>query len=247
MPHTTWVGPESPTGPDILEGLKDRRILYTPAVLLLLFTVAFFGWHLQQVQITRDDARANFNQTRRYKERGDSGSGSMLAANGSTVNSSIIRNQVHKELSPSAPPAPYEEPLLPASEKGANSLQLVPTHSSRYYDQNTQNLNTSQNITQAQDGSEYGSDTSYHQRQQRHGTYKLHDEGCVTCDVIREGTSFRSKMTGKNYTFMSSVSCTDENCIYLVSNVVLSTKFCLFWVILPISWLDYTNTFLFPN
>ena len=155
MPHTTWVGPESPTGPDILEGLKDRRILYTPVVLLLLFTVAFFGWHLQQVQISRDDARANFNQTRRYKERGDSGSGSMLTANGSTVNSSIIRNQVHKELSPSAPPAPYEEPLLPASDKTANSLQLVPTNSSRYYDQNTQNLNTSQNITQGQDGSEY--------------------------------------------------------------------------------------------
>ena len=206
LSHTAWVGPESPDGPDILETLKDRRYLYTPPLILWFLTTAFFGWHLQQVQRCRDDARANYNQTRRYKECDESGT--IATSNGSTLHSSIVRNQT--QFAPSAPhPPSYVEPLLPPVEEARNSLQLVESKEGQYKDDNT-----ADNSEQVE--SVYGSGTIYHQRQ-KHGTYKFHEEGCITCEVIREGKLFRSKMTGKNYMFMSSVSCMDENCIYLVS------------------------------
>ena len=215
LQHTTWVGPESPVGPDILDELKDRRVLYTPPVILWLVTTALFGWHLQQVKRCRDVARANYTQTRRYKER--DGSGTATTSNMTTAQSSIVRGQRAQAFAPSAPPPAYEEPLLASSEETSNSLQLTPTNLGQYTAQNTQK--NAPEDTQHAD-SVYGSGTIYHQRQ-RHGTYKFHEEGCVTCEVIREGKSFRSKMTGKNYMFMSSVSCMDENCIYLVSRCIL--------------------------
>ena len=208
LDHTSWVGPESPTV-DVLEMIKDRRVLYTPAIILMLLTTAFFGWHLQQVQRCRDDARANYNQTRRYKE-GDE-SGLATTSNGSTAHSSIVRNQRAPTFVPSAPPPTYEQPLLPPPEEKNHSLQPVPPATAPYQEHDSPMNNLGQQVE-----SEYGSGTIYHQRQ-RHGTYKFHEEGCVTCEVIHEGKSFRSKMTGKNYMFMSSVSCMDENCIYLVS------------------------------
>ena len=207
LPHISWVGPDAPPGPNIIETMYDRRYLYTFPIISFFVTTACFGWHLQQVQRCRDDARANYNQTRRYKER--DGNGTIQTSNESTVQSSIVKNQRSQAAyNPSAPPA-YEEASLLPSEERKNSLPLVTSKQSRYQDQDSPN--NSQNI-----GSEYGSGTIYHQRLQKHGTYKFHDEGCITCEVIREGKSFRSKMTGKNYMFMSSVSCMDENCIYLV-------------------------------
>ena len=207
LPHTSWVGPDAPLGPDIMELLMDRRYLYTFPIILWFITTGCFGWHLQQVQRCRDDARANYNQTRRYKECDENGT--VGVSNGSTIQSSIVKNQrAQAAYNPSAPPA-YEEASLLPSEERKNSLPLVANKDSQYQDQDSPN--NSHNI-----GSEYGSGTIYHQRHQKHGTYKFHDEGCITCEVIREGKSFRSKMTGKNYMFMSSVSCMDENCIYLV-------------------------------
>ena len=62
LDHTTGVHPES-SPVDVLEVFKDRRVLYTPTAILLLFTTVFFRWHLQQVQRCRDDARGNCNQS----------------------------------------------------------------------------------------------------------------------------------------------------------------------------------------
>ena len=207
LPHMSWVGPDAPQGPNMIQVMQDRRYLYTFPIILWFITTSCFGWHLQQVQRGRDNARANYNQTRRYKEGDDNGT--VGTSNGSTVQSSIVRNQrAQGAYDASAPPAYEEASLLPSDER-KHSLPLV---ASKQYEL----PNDTQNI-----GSEYGSGTIYHQKHQKHGTYKFHEEGCITCEVIREGKSFRSKMTGKNYMFMSSVSCMDENCIYLVRHILI--------------------------
>ncbi|CAB4063506.1 unnamed protein product [Lepeophtheirus salmonis] len=43
------------------------------------------------------------------------------------------------------------------------------------------------------------------------------DRECVTCELMIVGSSFRSSMTGREYKFMNSVSCTTKNVIYLVT------------------------------
>ena len=49
------------------------------------------------------------------------------------------------------------------------------------------------------------------------GNRKCERDNCVTCDLLINGTSFRSTMTGKEYKFMPSVGCETTNIIYLVS------------------------------
>ena len=54
------------------------------------------------------------------------------------------------------------------------------------------------------------------------GTYKYHHEDdCVTCEMLTEGTTFQSTMTGKQYKFIPAVSCNDRSVIYLVSQVLI--------------------------
>lgn len=191
---------------EVIDALKDRRFLYIPPILLFVLTTAFFGWHLQQVQRCRDDARANYYQTRRNNKDGDESG--FATANGFSAQSSIVRNNRIQAFAPSAP----VQPLLPPVVETNYPLQPIAS-TAPYQDNNF-------DVEEGQVESENGNDnTFYNQQRQRHGTYKYHEEGCVTCEVIREGTSFRSKMTGKNYMFMSTVSCMDENCIYLVSDI----------------------------
>jgi len=50
------------------------------------------------------------------------------------------------------------------------------------------------------------------------GTYKYHhQEDCVTCEMLTEGTTFQSTMTGKNFKFLPAVSCNDRSVVYLVT------------------------------
>ena len=49
------------------------------------------------------------------------------------------------------------------------------------------------------------------------GTRKCSKSSCVTCELIIEGTTFKSQMTGKEYRFMTPVNCESSNVIYLVS------------------------------
>ena len=51
------------------------------------------------------------------------------------------------------------------------------------------------------------------------GNRKCERDNCVTCDLLINGTSFRSTMTGKEYKFMPSVGCETTNIIYLVSTM----------------------------
>ena len=197
----------------VIDALRDRRFLYIPPILLLVLTTAFFGWHLQQVQRCRDDARANYYQTRRNNKDGDESG--FATANGSSAQSSIVRNNRLQAFPPTAP----EQPLLPPVAETNYPLQPMAASTAPCED-NT--LNTEQCPFELET---VGDNTIYHQQRQRHGTYKYHEEGCVACEVIREGTSFRSKMTGKNYMFMSSVSCMDENCIYLVGSIKALGKY----------------------
>ena len=189
---------------DVIDELKDRRFLYIPPIILFVLTTAFFGWHLQQVQRCRDDARANYYQTRRNNKDGDESG--LATANGSSAQSSILRNNRIRAFAPSAP----EQPLLPPVAETNYPLQPIAATAHEQDD----NFNGEQDEVESETVND---NTFYHQQRQRHGTYKFHEEGCITCEAIREGTSFRSKMTGKNYMYMSSVSCMDENCIYLVS------------------------------
>lgn len=54
--------------------------------------------------------------------------------------------------------------------------------------------------------------------QRARGTYKYHHEDdCVTCGMLTEGTTFQSTMTGKQYKFVPAVSCNDRSVIYLVT------------------------------
>lgn len=58
------------------------------------------------------------------------------------------------------------------------------------------------------------------------GTYKYHHEDdCVTCEMLTEGTTFQSTMTGKQYKFVPAVSCNDRSVIYLVSQALYSRIF----------------------
>ena len=49
------------------------------------------------------------------------------------------------------------------------------------------------------------------------GTYKFHQDDCITCDMLTVGSTFKSTMSGKEYKFLPSVSCNDRSVIYLVS------------------------------
>ncbi len=51
----------------------------------------------------------------------------------------------------------------------------------------------------------------------RPGNNKCDNESCVTCELLIEGTMFRSTMTGKDYRFVTSVNCSAKNVIYLVT------------------------------
>lgn len=51
----------------------------------------------------------------------------------------------------------------------------------------------------------------------RVGMSKCGNSSCVTCDLITEGTTFKSTMTGKSYKFMTPVTCESKHVIYLVS------------------------------
>ena len=55
------------------------------------------------------------------------------------------------------------------------------------------------------------------------GNRKCERDNCVTCDLLINGTSFRSTMTGKEYKFMPSVGCETTNIIYLVRKAKQST------------------------
>ena len=223
----------------VLETLKDRRVLYITPSTLLLLTIAFLGWHLQQIKALRDGTHAWYS----------------ISMNGDAARTSIIRRQPAFNPSapaPSDPPPPYEQELLsprlanlqhypkvlPTTPSDINSplsnIRQQPTtpSSTPHYPKVLPTippdahspLNSSRrppatpSIAAFSPGTPNTAPNSLLPHEpQPHGTYKLHPEGCVTCDLFLQGTSFSSNTTGKNYIFTSSVSCTDKNCIYLVT------------------------------
>ena len=178
----------------ILETIKDgdkRGILYVTPTILACLTIAFLGWHLQQIKTLRDGTRAWYT----------------ISMNGDANRVSIIRQPAFNPSAPPDSPPPYQQHLLPNLQ---HYPQVLPTITSPTITSN--NNSSCNNIGQTNDTPNIGS-----HEPRPHGTFKLHDDGCVTCELFLEGTAFSSKTTGKNYIFTSGVSCTDKNCIYLVS------------------------------
>ncbi len=48
------------------------------------------------------------------------------------------------------------------------------------------------------------------------GTSRCDGNNCVTCELLLEGSSFRSEMTGRGYKFVTPVTCRTSGVIYLV-------------------------------
>ena len=49
------------------------------------------------------------------------------------------------------------------------------------------------------------------------GNWRCSYRWCVVCPKIKEGSSFRSKVTGREYPILSPASCYTRSCIYLIT------------------------------
>ena len=202
-----------------------KTILHTPPTILFLLTILFMGWHFQQVKALRDGTRAWYT----------------LSMNGEANNSSIVRQPPFNPSAPPDPPPPYQQQLLSPTPDNAPKvhpvynpkvLPIIPTAPQSFSPKlhnlpkvlptipsSPHSFNNTAYIETVPDEDNIDPLVVDNHEPRPHGTYKLHEEGCVTCELFLEGTSFTSKTTGKNYKFTSSVSCTDKNCIYLVTCV----------------------------
>jgi hypothetical protein len=209
----------------ILENIEMNTriaILHTPPTTLLILTIMFLGWHYEQIKRLRDGTRAWYT----------------ISTNGDPNRSSIIRQPAFNPSAPIDPPPPYQQQLLPRIPNLQNYPKVLPTITNSPRSFNISALN--EVLPTIPNSPHYSPhvfnnvafNESIHAESTRrthepsfpethvprpHGTYKLHEDGCVTCELFLEGTSFSSKTTGKNYFLSSGVSCTDKNCIYLVT------------------------------
>ena len=210
---------------------NKRAVVHTPPTFLFLLTFTFMGWHFQQVKKLRDGTRAWYT----------------ISGNGEATHTSIIRQPPFNPTAPIAdPPPPYQQQLLPHTPNLHNYPKVLPTipNSPHNVAVNIPNIGTiygnyiannspctdtnkpspstyiPNSITcneTVQPSPTHIDDFLENHEARPHGTYRNHEDGCVTCELFLEGTSFLSKTTGKNYVFTSSVSCTDKNVIYLVT------------------------------
>ena len=49
------------------------------------------------------------------------------------------------------------------------------------------------------------------------GNWRCSYRWCIVCPKIKEGSSFRSKVTGREYSILSPASCYTRSCIYLIT------------------------------
>ena len=182
-----------------IEMNKRIAILHTPPTTLLVLTIMFLGWHYEQIKRLRDGTRTWYT----------------ISMNGDPNRSSIIRQPAFNPSAPIDPPPPYQQQLLPHTPNLHNYPKVLPTIPNSPHSFNNVAFNESIHAESTRKTHEPTIPESHEPRP--HGTYKLHEDGCVTCELFLEGTSFLSKTTGKNYLFSSGVSCTDKNCIYMVT------------------------------
>ena len=103
------------------------------------------------------------------------------------------------------PPPPYNPSYPPSPSKSIDAPSTTNYHNAPAYDHNASNhVGPHQNYSLSL----------------KPGMSKCGNSSCVTCDLILEGTTFKSTMTGKSYKFMTPVTCESKHVIYLVSKSI---------------------------
>ena len=173
-----WGALEGPSLSPLAAPLKSRVILYAVPVPLLLLSVLFTYLHYAENRNARDAARHWFAITP-HRNRN-------AAAPGSS--SSPRRGQAECTL-PLRPSAPAAEELA------APSPPTVPSSP----------INVQVRLSHV---SENGPGASLTPPATLPGTSRCASNGsCVTCELLIEGTKFKSMMSGKEYLFMTAVTC----------------------------------------
>jgi len=190
--------------------LENRKFLYvTPAAIWVINTIAT-SLHLRQMKTARDAARTWHTITPRKRQVTKNPASTTSTPSGGAIGKlpSAVRLKSLLSVSPKKskettppiirPSAPPPEPLPPSAPVTSTPHRLF---------QRDDQSNVVPTITTPSRGNRTVL-----------GTYKYHhSDDCVTCDMLTEGPTFQSTMTGKQYKFLPAVSCNERSVIYLVT------------------------------